>query len=132
MESTDPDEIIFSDDDESLKKRGGCLTAFLLFLIVVNAGTSLFYLLGADFLVSRLHGFQTWQAYVLAAAGIINLVFLIMVYQWKKFGLYGIIGMSIIILAFNVYLGMGANAVLGLIGPIVLILVLRPVWKYMK
>lgn len=99
------------------KQRHGCLTAWLILMIIVNAATALFYLLGSAAIKQNFPSAPVWTFPVLAVVGIANVVCAVALFQWKKWGFFGFIATSII--AFVVNLTVGVNIVqasIGLVG----------------
>jgi hypothetical protein len=108
------------------KQRHGCLTAFLILVIVVNSVTALFYLLSGESVQQAFPDAPGWFLPVLAVASIFNVICAIALFQWKKWGFFGFIGSSV--LAFIVNLTLGLNIVqlfMGLAGVAVLYWVLQ-------
>jgi uncharacterized membrane protein (DUF2068 family) len=114
------------------QKRGGCLTTFLVLMLIANPLTALYYLVAGDAVRQALPALPTWGIPVLAALGILNAVFAIGVWHWQRWGAYGFIASGLVAFLFNVsYLG-ALPAVLGLIGPVILVLLVRPHWSVMQ
>lgn len=108
------------------KQRHGCLTAWLVLMIIVNALAALLYLFGSAVIRQNLPNEPAWTFPVLAVGCIINIVFSIALFQWKKWGFFGFIATSIV--AFVVNLAVGLNiiqALLGLLGIAILYGVLQ-------
>ena len=108
------------------KQRHGCLTAFLVVGIIMNAIASLMNLLGGAMIRQNFPDAPSWALPVLGIGGVFNIVCLIALFQWKKWGFYGAVASGI--LAFVVNLAVGLNivqALLGLVGIAVLYGVLQ-------
>jgi hypothetical protein len=108
------------------KQRHGCLTAFLVVGIILNALGSLMNLFGGAMIRQNLPDAPGWAFPVLGIDGIFNIVCLIALFQWKKWAFYGSVAAAI--LAFVVNLAVGLNivqALLGLVGIAVLYGVLQ-------
>ncbi|HWY40278.1 MAG TPA: hypothetical protein VNX27_05740 [Chthoniobacterales bacterium] len=110
----------------SRKKRHGCLTAYLLVMIIANSLTGLLYLLGADTIKQRLPNMPNWAFPVLIAIAIINLVCAFALFRWKKWGFWGFALSSLMVFALNLAIGLDIiSAILGLVGVVVLFGVLH-------
>lgn len=108
---------------EHKKNRHGCLTAWLVIMIIVNAGTALLYMFGSEDISL---GLPMWVTLTLAAFGIFNLVCAIALFQWKKWGFWGFIGSSIVMLFINLSIGVGIGSSLsGLVGVVLMYGVLQ-------
>ena len=112
------------------KNRGGCLTAWLIVAIIVNAIYAFVSLSQLDtyFLTDTLRTVLC----IGAVLNILNVVFAIAIFSWKRWGVYGYaiaIGLSILI---NLFIGAYLYAVVGLIGPVIFYFLIRPVWDQME
>lgn len=98
------------------KERGGCLSVWLALLIIVNPLLGFYYLGNARALSSLLH-LPSWVLPVLAIFSVINTVCVIGIWLWKKWGVFGFLGASIILFFINLgTLGLGAGTIGGAIG----------------
>ena len=115
---------------EPEQKRGGCLTAFLIAMLIVNSlAAALYFFLHARILASypRAPGFLM---YLLGFMCLANVGFAAAVWYWKKWGVYGFAAMSVVAFAINLYLGIGLiQLLLGLAGIVILIVLVRPIWS---
>lgn len=99
------------------KQRHGCLTAFLIFITIANAGTALFYLLRADVIRSNLPGMPGWAIPLLIALAIFNLACAVALFNWKKWGFWGFCASGAVVFVVNLTIGVGIGpALAGLIG----------------
>ena len=90
------------------KQRHGCLTAYLIFAIIVNSAVALWYLL---------EGLVEYDiGAILVTLTIFNIVCVIALLKWKKWGFWGVVGLTIVGLFLNLYIGLGPQSFLGLIG----------------
>jgi hypothetical protein len=107
------------------KQRHGCLTAWLVFIIIANTLVALVVLLAGSNLADA-GKFPLWVILVQIAANVAAIAFAIALFKWKKWGFYGFLGIGIVGLVVN--LASGSNAVLaisGLVGPAILYAVLQ-------
>ena len=108
------------------KSRHGCVTAWLIFMIVVNSIVSLMYLLSNFFNIMDIGGRSPLMVLLLALLGISNVIFSILLLKWKKIGFFGFIGTSIITFIINITIGLQIfQAVAGLIGIAILFGILQ-------
>lgn len=101
------------------KQRHGCVTAWLILMIIANAVTSLSYLfLGENF---------TAELRVpIAIIGMVNVFFAVMLFLWKRWAFYGFLVMSLVIFVINLSMGYGiAQSLFGLVGMAILYMVLQ-------
>lgn len=118
-------------DSEVQKKRGGCLAVYLVFVIAVNTITALSYLFAGNLFRATMPDVPGWAYYVLALFGIINAACGVAVWQWKRIGVYGFIASAVMVVGVNVLIGIGLfESLFGLIGPVILYALVRPVWKH--
>jgi hypothetical protein len=159
METPAPSELTVEQAQEV--KRGGCLSAFLIGMIALNPLVALYYLYVQFFpLLLRLIrpvmriprelvpdrgilrdftvGFARSTGIsgivfldVLILAGVLNTIFAIAIWKWKRWGMVGLLASAVVILVINLMAGLGIAAVFGLGGPILLGFLLRNVWKFM-
>jgi len=109
-----------------LKKRHGCLTAWLIFMIVVNSLATLFYLLAGEIIRQNLPKFPVGMIPVLAGLCAFNVVCAVALFKWKLWGFYGVVASSVLALVANLSLGIHpVRALLGLLGVILLYAVLQ-------
>ncbi len=103
------------------KQRHGCLTALLIVMIVLNAATALFYLVGSAVLRDMLPNAPGWLFPVLVVFSLFNLVCAIALLQWKKWAFWGFAATSIVGLVINLSIGLGiGKSLAGLVGLAVL------------
>lgn len=110
------------------RKRGSCLTAFLLLAIVSNL---LFTFVTYSRLVPEVP--SSLQPYTIVAA-VLNLaaiIFAIAIFAWKKWGVYGYLAGVIITTIVNLYFGDTLSFIRGLVPIVLLIILVRPLWSQM-
>lgn len=124
-----------STEEPTKNKRGGCLTVFLIAVLVISP---LYIIIGlfppSAGTMQYLPKWSSWAIYGMALLGVVNLVSAIAMWKWKK---WGVIGFAVAILGFftlNILRG-GVSlpgALLGIvIGFAILIRLVRPVWQKM-
>jgi len=95
------------------KHRHGCVTAYLIFMIVANAATALVTLTTSDSIRSNLADMPSWGIPVLVAASVCNVVFAVLLFRWKKVGFYGLAASSVIALVVNAAAGLDPTQLIG-------------------
>jgi len=99
------------------KQRHGCLTAWLVVMIIANSATALMYLLGSAAIKQNFPSAPGWTFPVLAVMGIVNVVCAVVLFQWKKWGFFGFIATSAVTFMVNLMVGLNImQALLGLAG----------------
>lgn len=104
------------------KRRHGCVTAWLLLMILANSLLSLVYLFAGDTVVQDLPvAVPLAKIYSLGILGVVNVVSATMLFTWKKIGFFGFIVSGIAGIMVNISIGLGVfQSVFGLIGIAVL------------
>lgn len=95
------------------KKRHGCLTAFLIFMIIFNSGSALLNFMANDFISSTNPNIPPWALPVLGIVGVFNLVCSIALLKFKKWGFYGFVISAVIVVFINISADMGIGSVIG-------------------
>jgi hypothetical protein len=114
------------------RQRGGCLTAFLILMLVVNPLTGLYYLFAGSSLSQSLPSLPGWAVPALGVLALVNFVFALAIWNWKKWGVYGFAASSAIVFVINlISLGL-LPALTGLVGLGLLAYLLRGVWQFME
>jgi len=99
------------------KQRHGCLTAWLVFMIVANSAAGLLYLLGSPAMKQALPGAASWAFPVMGILGLFNLVCAVALLKWRKWGFWGVVGSSAAALLVNMSMGIGIGmSVAGMVG----------------
>ena len=100
------------------KNRHGCLTAWLILMIVVNSVVAFIYLLGSAAIGESLPNMPEWAFPVLIVMSLFNLVCAIALLRWKK---WGFCASSAVALVVNLSIGTGIGTSLsGLVGVLLL------------
>jgi hypothetical protein len=108
------------------KQRHGCLTAWLVLVIVSNSVVTLIYLLGSSSIARTIPTTRGWLIPVLGVLGAANVAFAIALFLWKRWGFYGFVATSAIAFAINLAIGINVvQAVFGLAGVAILYAVLQ-------
>ena len=117
----------YLNEEMESKQRHGCLTAWLVLSIVLNSLLAIVYLFAGDIINKNLpHGISTPMLISLALLGTANVVFAVLLLQWKKLGFWGFIGTSILALIINLNIGLAVGqSLFGLVGIAILYGVLQ-------
>lgn len=109
------------------KKRHGCVTAWLILMIIANSITAISYLLMGDTILENLPNPTSKSTLILLAIlGLANLAFAILLFQWKKWAFWGFTASALITLVINLSIGLSiGQSLLGLLGFILLYVVLQ-------
>jgi len=110
-----------------MKQRHGCLTAWLILMLIANSATALLYLFSGAAIASKLpHIPPSWLFPLLIVFALFNVVCAIALFQWKKWGFWGFLLTSVVAVFANLSAGLGIGlALLGLIGIAILYGVLQ-------
>ena len=109
------------------KQRHGCVTAWLILMIIANSLTAVIYLFMGDLIAEAIaQSLPQPIMTVLAIIGIANLIFAIMLLKWKRWAFWAYVATSIITLIINLSIDQGVLAsFLGLSGAIILYAILQ-------
>jgi len=110
------------------KKRGALLKTWLALMFIANIIAAIIFFFFSAYVLESYPNAPTWLPYLHGILSIANLVFIILLFKWKKWAFYAISAVSIIIVAANLFVGLGISSLLGLLMPIILYLVMRPKW----
>jgi hypothetical protein len=103
------------------KQRLGCLTAWLVLMILANAFALVSVPLRVGLIEQLIPNFPAWVVWPIFLLAILNIGFAIALLQWKKWGFFGVLCTSLTAFALNIYLGIGIpHAVAGLVGIVIL------------
>ncbi|MEO7966752.1 MAG: hypothetical protein ABIT38_22870 [Gemmatimonadaceae bacterium] len=93
--------------------RHGCLTTYLVFVIIVNAALCLVYLFGSGALRRRGVSTPDWAFWALAICGVANVVSAIALLRWQRWGFWAFVASAIVGIAINLSIGLGPQGVVG-------------------
>lgn len=118
--------------------RHGCLTAWLILMVVVNSFMSLAYLFSLDNIKQSMPNAPEWIFPVLTVCTVLNVVFALALFRWKRWGFWGMCATASIALGINITIGLGVLGSLGgIIGIVILFSVLhigkeRKAWNQLE
>ena len=111
--------------------RGGWLTSLLVILFLANVFMAFFYLLAAVGKIA-LPRDGDW-AFTLLAIVVANVVFLVAIWNWRRWGLFGLIFSTTLLFSTHVAQGQSLrNATLGIVGLALVIVVASLKLKHFK
>jgi hypothetical protein len=121
---------------DTKQNRSGCLTAFIIVLIVLNALGALSSFFAGPLLSTLTPEYSISNSYSMISGvlSLLNIVFLIGVWRYKRWGFYGIIAVSIINIILGIFLTSSiiTSLISGLILPLILYFLIKPIWNHMK
>jgi hypothetical protein len=103
-------------------KRHGCLTAWLVLMIIANSGAALMYLMWSDTIRTGLSNVSGWVYPVMMIVFcLFNIVCIIALFQRKRWGFWGYCGSSAVTFVVNLSVGLAiVTAITGIIGVLLL------------
>jgi len=110
--------------------RGGCLTTFLVFMMIVNAALAVFYLLSSDAVAEQVPQLSQGVVLLLGAAALLNVILAVLVWQWRRAGVVGSVAVALVVFPLNIFVGLPIlQSMAGLLGPMILAILVRPRWS---
>jgi hypothetical protein len=105
-------------ETELAKERHGCVTSWLVFMIVANSLIGLVYMIVPESIAEQVPGKIPFYIFsILGLIGIANVVFSVALFKWKLWGFYGFIVTSLASFIINLLIGIDVvQSVLGLVG----------------
>ncbi len=108
------------------KQRHGCLTAWLVLMIAGGVFTALLYTLGREAISGYMPSLPGWTFPAFVLTGIANILCAVALFQWKKWGFWGVVAVSVVTFVINLSIGFSAlHAALGFLGVAILYGVLQ-------
>ena len=104
-----------------VRHRHGCLTAWLIAMAAMSVFAALVYFLAAGFLLESLPGAPAWMVYALGTLALLNILFALALWRWKRWGAWGYCVTSGAAFVINLAMGTGVGpSLMGLLGPVIL------------
>jgi hypothetical protein len=118
---------ILDENPNTTQQRHGCVTAWLVLMIVANSVTAFLYFFATDTITKNLPGnVSPTMIKLLGVVGIGNVIFSVLLFQLKKIGFWGFIITAIVTLIINLSIGLGiAQSLFGLVGIAILFGILQ-------
>jgi len=112
------------------RERGGCLTAWLILVLIANALVAFSYIATAPGLQQTYPTIPTTLFLVLGIIGALNVVSAIGLWTWHKWGFYLYAASSIVTFVINVAIGLPIlSSLIGLLGVAILWYLLHKKWE---
>ena len=90
------------------KQRHGCVTAWLILMIIANSLSAGLYLFAKEMVTKSLPGdVSTPMIILLGILAIGNIIFSVMLFQWKKLGFWGFVVTGVGAIIINLIIGLG-------------------------
>ncbi len=104
-------------DDNIVKSRHGCVTAWFVFMMTVGVILAVIYFFFSEGTAEALGLESPFLIWGMGLMSICNVFLVWQLWQWKKIGFYGFIGTSVLAGLANLYIGIDIITTLtGLIG----------------
>lgn len=118
---------ILDDPRDQIKERHGCVTAWLIFMLVANSLVVILYLIARRFLeTSSTNHIPSWAFIVLGFMGLANVMFATALLKWQRWGFWGFAVTTLAAFVINLQIGISLiQAIFGLIGILVLYAILQ-------
>lgn len=114
-------------------ERSPALAAWLILVLVSNGLAAVVYTFLWLFIKLYNPTKGGWALPVLALVSVLAVFFIIAIYKWKRWGLYGFAFTTLLTLGINTQIGVSTlSTALGLVGVAVLWYFIRPYWNYMN
>lgn len=110
-------------------ERGGCLSVFLVLMMIANPIIGLLYLLNGEMFRRALPHAPDWALPVMGILALVNFGCAVGIWMWKKWGVFGTFGVAALGFVMNLMIGVNPfNAIMGLGGPIILYFLVKERW----
>lgn len=112
--------------EQQPRKRGGWLTAFLILMLIANPFTAFTYVTNPDPILQAYPKMTIEIVYFLGLLTTLNVVLAIGMWMWKKWGIFGFYGITLVAFVINIYVGLGImGSLTGLVGAVIIYLTTR-------
>lgn len=110
-----------------LRKRHGCLTAWLVLMLILNAVLALVYLFRGSAIAESVPGGVSQSLLMaLRVLAVLNIIWAVLLLRWKRIGFWGFLVNTIAAFVVNLMMGLGLlSALPGLFGVIILFILLQ-------
>ncbi|MFH1425508.1 MAG: hypothetical protein ABIG28_02140 [archaeon] len=116
---------------EQIKERGALLTIWLIIMLILNSLLAIIYFFFGSIVLEAFPNVPAWAIYLFGLLTLINVVFAILLFRWKKWAFFGLCVVAIISFVINIFIGVGIfSSFLGLLSPIILYLIMKPKWQF--
>ncbi len=108
------------------RKRGFGLSFLLVLMFIVNPLSAAMYFFSPEVIITLYPNASVGMVYFLGVMCLLNVVFAINIWCWKKIGIYAFYGVVSIAFLINLYIGVGlVGSLTGLIGGVIIFLCTR-------
>jgi hypothetical protein len=116
------------------KSRSGCLTAWLVIMFIGVIPALLIMFITPQETMQKCCNIPGWYKYFMLVTSTVYMLSIAGIWMWKRWGFYGVIAIFFInySTAFLIGINLTRGAIRDLIGPIILYILLRPVWKHLE
>ncbi len=111
------------------KDRGPLLTVWLILMLIGNIFSLFFFLVVGKLIPKLFLMYPNWVLYTFEIMTVLELILTICLFFWKKWAFYVLCVFCIIALVINVFVMKSYASILGIVGPIILYLIMRPKWN---
>jgi hypothetical protein len=112
------------------KKRGFWLTAFLILMFIANPFTAFTYFSNPELIIQAYPSLSISLLYFMGLLALLNFVFALAIWTWKKAGVYGIYGSMALAFCINLYIGVGiVGSLTGLLGLVLIYFTTKKRWQ---
>ena len=137
-------DILDDMDQVNGKSRHGCVSAWLIFMIISYAVAALVYFVFYDRILDMmpeeaLDKMPDINPIFMGVLSLLNLVFAVLLLKWQKIGFWGFVATSVISLGLSMSAGMGVSSIVaGLFGIVLLYGILQipkdevAAWKHLE
>lgn len=114
-------------------KRGGCLAAWLIVMVLANVILATFYASAFFAPAANAQPLPAGLVLLIVVLLVANAVFAVAIWRWQRWGVYGFATTTSVAFLLNVYLRTPVTQIFtGFIGLLILIALVRPVWAQMR
>lgn len=117
-------------EEQSPKKRGFWLSAFLIFMFIANPLTAFTYFSNPEAIIQVYPKVTIGMLYFMGVMAIVNVVLAAGIWRWKKWGVYGFYCVVATAFCINLYVGLGlAGSLMGLMGAVIIFITTKKRWE---
>ena len=115
---------------EKEKKRNTLLNVWLIIMLIANVFSAISYLFFNSLLSSAYPYAPSWIFHIYGLLSLINIILVSFLFKWKRWAFYVFCIVTLLALIMNIYIGIEIIAsMLGIVGPIILYLIMKPKWN---
>jgi hypothetical protein len=123
---------------ENERPRSGCLTVYLVLMIVFSLLGAVQYLAMGGAMRQTMAQLGTtlpgWYLPVMGVFSLASVATAVGIWQWKRWGVYGFVGISLLSLVINLVAGIspGFSIIASVVGLAILFYLVRPLWDHFE